>query len=398
MECTRWWRARQAGCSIMQCIPILDRPATKTRKISACFPSLCQFCLATSHCNCHHEAALAPLLIMDTYNGKRKASSPSVTPQSPTKRARKTHRVLDDTGRLSTAAVLAEQSTSSASAYLSIRESAHSTSDGHIVLQPGDRFPTLAGLCLRIIIANFSELFLDESGRVRNQDEEARNAIAWLRLLSPKLCNRVLGGLLQSTYQQAKATSPGTRPAPRVTVSALTELFLKSKNLTSFSLPPDFFRAAQPQYDPGNRLEDDFDPENELAGPQFFLGKNARSQNAADRALGRASRDRVNLLTALAQCTSLKSLNLSGQLKLQDSVAANLVKELPNLEEVNMKGCTEVGDEMVVQLARQAGLRGKLKSLNLNYTAVTVKGLKGLFSRCKSLEVLKLASMNGLVS
>lgn len=330
---------------------------------------------------------------------KRKASSSSsVTPQSPAKRARKAHRILDDTGRLSTAAILAEQSTSSVSVYLSIRQSAASSSDGFVTLQPGDRFPSLASLCLKVVIENFARLFLDETGRVRSQDDEARNAIAWLRLLSPKLCNRVLEGLLQNTFQQAKAHDTGSRPPPRVTVSALTELFLKLKNLTSFSLPPDFFRAAQPQYDPGNRLEDDFDPENELAGPQLFLGKNVRSQNAADRALGRASRDRANLLASLSQCASLKSLNLAGQLKLQDSIAANLVKELPNLEEVSLKGCTDVGDETVVQLARNAGLKGNLKSLNLNYTAVTVKGLKGLFSRCKSLEVLKLASMNGLVS
>lgn len=329
---------------------------------------------------------------------KRKAPASSGTPQSPTKRARKTHRVVDDTGRLSTAAILAEQSTSSVSVYLSIRESAASTSDGFLILQPGDRFPSLASLCLKVIIENFSQLFLDESGRVRSQDEEARNAIAWLRLLSPKLCNRVLEGLLQNTFQQAKARDLSFRPPPRITVSALTELFLKSKNLTSFSLPPDFFRAAQSQYDPENRLEDEFDPENELAGPQLFLGKNARTQIAADRALGRASRDRANLLASLAGCTSLKSLNLSGQLKLQDSIAANLVKELPHLEEVSLKGCTEVGDETVVQLARNAGLKGNMKSLNLNYTAVTMKGLKGLFSRCKSLEVLKLASVNGLVS
>lgn len=334
---------------------------------------------------------------MNTGSAKRKASSSLTTPQSPTKR-KKTHKVLDDTGRLSTAAILAEQSTSSASAYLSIRASPFSGSDNYFVLQPGDRFPSLASLCLRVIVENFGRLFLDESGRVRSQDEEARNAIAWLRLLSPKLCNRVLEQLLQTTYRSGGNDTPGARPPPRITVSAITELFLKSKNLTSFSLPPDFFRAAQPQYDPGNRLEDDFDPENELAGPQLFLGKNARSQSAADRALGRASRDRANLLSSLAHCTSLKSLNLSGQLKLQDSLAASLVKELPNLEEVNIKGCTEVGDETIVQLARNAGLNGKLKSLNLNYTAVTVKGLKGLFSRCKTLEVLKLASMNGLVS
>lgn len=337
---------------------------------------------------------------MSSNLGKRKASSSAAgTPP----RARKTHRVLDDTGRLSTAAILAEQSTSSASAYLSIRRSASSTSDGYLLLQPGDRFPSLASLSLQVIVNSFSKLFLDDSGRVRHQDDEARNAIAWLRLLSPKLCNRLLSQLLQSTSHNtdnAPSTSSSSRAPPRITVSALTELFLKSKNLTSFSLPPDFFRAAQPQYDPGNRLEDDFDPENELAGPQLFLGKNknARTQSAGDRALGRASRDRANLLASLSQCTSLKSLNLSGQLKLQDAIAANLVKELPNLEEVNFKGCTEVGDEMVVQLARHAGLNGKLRVFNLNYTAVTVKGLKGLFSRCKTLEVLKLASMNGLVS
>jgi hypothetical protein len=64
---------------------------------------------------------------------------------------------------------------------------------------------------------------------------------------------------------------------------------------------------------------------------------------------------------------------------------------------MNLKGCTSVGDETLIALARSAGKNGNLKILNLNYTAITVKGLKSLFARCKSLEVLKLANVNGLV-
>lgn len=341
------------------------------------------------------------------------AGHPSATnpPQSRIKKVKKT---LDDTGRLSTAAILAEQSTSSASSYLSIRKPAGSSAgpssssasgSDYIELNTDDNIPTLAATCIQCITDNFAELYLDSSGKVRNDDEGARNAVAWMKLLPPKLGNRLLESLLDSTHRQRRTAG---KEVSRITVSALSDLFLANKNITTFSLPSDFFRAAQAQYDPGHQLEDDFDPENDLAGPSHLFGKNSASssssrgqgsaERAANRALGRADRDRANLLHNLSRCSTLRMLNLSGQLKLQDGVAASLVKELPNLEDLNMKGCTEVGDEMVVQLARQAGLKGKLRVLNLNYTAVTVRGLKALFSRCKTLEVLKLASMNGFVS
>lgn len=319
--------------------------------------------------------------------GKKRAAT-TTTPGPPAVKRQK--RLVDDTGRISTAAVLAEQSVSSASSYLSIRE------------RPlAGQVRPLTSLALGVVGESFDALFLDENGQVRHGDEGTQASIAWLRLLSPRIANRLLELLLER-YAEALSDGSGSSSSTRITVAALSSLFLhpSASSITHFELPQSFFRAAQKQYDPSQRLEND--PENILTESTFTSGgkgdSGGQTEALKQKALARAARDRSNLLTSLARCTTLRSLSLAGQANLQDTACAELVKHLAQLEELSLKGCTEVGDQTVIALARQSGKNGVLRVLNLNYTAVTVRGLKSFFARCKTLEVLKLANVNGLVS
>lgn len=305
-----------------------------------------------------------------------KRSAPSGSPARAV--AKRQKRILDDTSRLSTAALLAEQSTSSVSSYLSVRQPP--ASDIIEASRP------LTSLCLEVIVESFAATFLTAEGQLRREDDNTRNSVGWLKLLSPKLANRLLRRLMEES-QLDNST--------RLTVSAMTDLFLRSKSITTFVLPPLYFRAAQKQYDPGQRLDDD--PENVLT-EAHGAHMDRKTQQLQQAALKRARNDRSHLFAALGQCGSLRSLILSGQASLEDRVCVSMAKDLALLEEINLKGCTSVGDETVTALARGAGRHGNLKIVNLNYTAVTVKGLKSLFARCKTLEVLKLANINGLVS
>lgn len=307
-----------------------------------------------------------------------KRAAPSGFGGSPARSvAKRQKRILDDTSRLSTAALLAEQSTSSVSSYLSVRRRPSIEND--------QASRSLVSICLEVIVESFEATFLTAEGQLRRDDENTRNSIAWLRLLSPRLANSLLRRLMEESQTEAGA---------RLTVSALVDLFLRSKSVTSFVLPPLYFRAAQKQYDPGQRLEDD--PENVLT-EAHGAHMDRKTQQLQQSALKRAQQDRSHLLTALGQCSSLRSLVLAGQASLEDATCARMAKALSSLEEIDLKGCTSVGDDTVIALARSAGKHGSLKILNLNFTAVTVKGLKSLFARCKSLEVLKLANINGLV-
>lgn len=250
-----------------------------------------------------------------------------------------------------------------------------------------------------MISEHFDDLFLDGRGQTRRADDGAANARAWLKEYPPKLLNRLLSSLMeQEDFKGSSAphyaSSAQRAPNRRITVSALTELFLRTGQISSFHLPPGFFKAAQAQYDLGNTLQED--PENALLAS--MTGREGDTERNSRLALKRAATDRARLMDALGYCSHLTYLNLSGQMKLEDETLARLLASLGELEEVIVKGCTEVGDRSVLALANKAGKRQALKVLNLNYTAVTVKGLRGLLARCKSLEVLKLASVNGLVS
>jgi hypothetical protein len=236
------------------------------------------------------------------------------------------------------------------------------------------------------MLAYFRDFFLDDLGQVRTNDEQVQNALEWLQQFPASRLNRLLSAVLE-----ASQTAEGV---PRITTSALTTLFLRSGQITNFSLPPLYFMASQAQYDPNRSLADKDDPENILSA---MSGKSKGDREVEHAALKRANKDRVNLLQALRLCPGLRSLSLIGQSRMQDDNLKSLLAELPLLEEVILKGCTAIGDGSVLALAKCSGARQNLKILNLNYAAVTVNGLRSLFARCKSLEVLKLANMNGLV-
>ncbi|GAA5986577.1 hypothetical protein JCM10908_003807 [Rhodotorula pacifica] len=100
------------------------------------------------------------------------------------------------------------------------------------------------------------------------------------------------------------------------------------------------------------------------------------------------------LVSRIPQCTTLAVLDLSGHVALRDPILAKVVAQLPTLEVVNLKGCTKVGDQTMVALSKAS--EDRLKEINLSLTAVTIKGLTSLLARCKNLEVLKLANVQGL--
>ncbi|KAK4701610.1 hypothetical protein P7C70_g4622, partial [Phenoliferia sp. Uapishka_3] len=100
------------------------------------------------------------------------------------------------------------------------------------------------------------------------------------------------------------------------------------------------------------------------------------------------------LLSKLPDCTTLTDLDLSSNTALSDNMLKGVLGKLGSLERVCLRGCTKVGDESLVALSRATGER--LKEVNLSMTAVTVKGLISLLSRCSALEVLKLANVQGL--
>lgn len=290
--------------------------------------------------------------------------------------SRRQKRVVDDTDRLATAAVLNEQSTSGASSYLSVKQSPATTFSAE---------ESLTSICLDVLVEHFSELLLDTRGQFRRNDAGAVAAKGWIHLYPVRVCNKLLRLLLDNSQR--------TVSGARISASAISEIFLRPAGITAFTLPCTYFRAAQPQYDASQQVEED--PENELLGS---IAKDKRDVNREQAALRRAAQDRLNLMTALSSCTSLRLLNLSGQAKLEDTVLASLFESTPHLEEVILRGCIDVGDKSLVALSRTAGAKQNLKTLNLNFAAVTVKGLKSLISRCKSLQVLKLGSINGLVS
>lgn len=102
------------------------------------------------------------------------------------------------------------------------------------------------------------------------------------------------------------------------------------------------------------------------------------------------------LVSRIPHCTGLTELDLSGHVALRDPMLAKVVAQLPTLEVVNLKGCTKIGDQTLVALSKAS--EDRLRVVNLSLTAVTIKGLTSLLARCKNLEVLKLANVQGLVS
>ncbi|SCV70963.1 BQ2448_3725 [Microbotryum intermedium] len=100
------------------------------------------------------------------------------------------------------------------------------------------------------------------------------------------------------------------------------------------------------------------------------------------------------LLSKIPQCTSLTDLDLSTHTQLTDPSIAKILGALPTLQRLNLRGCTKVGDAAVIALSKAT--ESRLRSVNLNLTAVTIKGLTALFARCSGLQVLKIANVQAL--
>lgn len=257
-------------------------------------------------------------------------------------RPSKKPKIKDDTGRLEVAALYSERAANTgASSYLSIREADPESTRGKV--------PSLAISCIKLAAAHFTDLLLDKTtGELRKDD--ATEQAELVRFLPPKLSERLLHEVFR-----AERPAAGVETAP-IAVSALSGLFLNSDSPSSLSLPP-FYNA------PGA------------------------------------------LMASLDRCHALRSLILPNQQELLDYQLAPLLARLPNLEELNVKGCIKVGDQSVIAFSKKPGSlknstaagNDNVKILNLNLTAVTVSGLKSIIARCRNLQVLKLSHVNGLV-
>lgn len=102
----------------------------------------------------------------------------------------------------------------------------------------------------------------------------------------------------------------------------------------------------------------------------------------------------TDLMRKLSKCLHLTVLDLSAQGSLKDNQLRAVIANLPHLTTLKLKGCTQVGDLTVHQLAQEP-LCGTITHLNLNYTATTTRSLASLISSAWRLETLKLASLGG---
>ncbi|KAG8927625.1 hypothetical protein FRC02_007989 [Tulasnella sp. 418] len=88
----------------------------------------------------------------------------------------------------------------------------------------------------------------------------------------------------------------------------------------------------------------------------------------------------------------LRDLELTGLVKISDSVFASAIKKLPNLERLNLRGSTKAG----VETAKAVSRCKQLRVLNMSFTSPTPASLAQVLGSCGELEVLKLAGVPNL--
>ncbi|KAG8979915.1 hypothetical protein FRC05_007358 [Tulasnella sp. 425] len=93
-------------------------------------------------------------------------------------------------------------------------------------------------------------------------------------------------------------------------------------------------------------------------------------------------------------CPELVHLELRDLKKPSDDVLSSVIKKLPGLETLILRGCTQAGSKTVAAAARSSELR----VLNLNYTTPSATSIGSLLLACPKLEVLKLAGIPKLNS
>lgn len=103
---------------------------------------------------------------------------------------------------------------------------------------------------------------------------------------------------------------------------------------------------------------------------------------------------------SLLQTTSfsrpLRRLSLSGMTRLDPVALSALFRRYTALEEVVLKGCVRVNADCMKALVESGDNATTLRVLNLNFTEIGEAGVEAVVSRCRNLEVLKLANVLGL--
>lgn len=94
--------------------------------------------------------------------------------------------------------------------------------------------------------------------------------------------------------------------------------------------------------------------------------------------------------------TTLRTLHLQAFTDLTSAQLVPFFIETKSLESVCLRGCLNVTAEAVEQLVKSCGKT--LRSINLNWTSVGLKGFEELACNAPNLEVLKLAYVKNLVS
>ncbi|KAH9944443.1 RNI-like protein [Epithele typhae] len=102
------------------------------------------------------------------------------------------------------------------------------------------------------------------------------------------------------------------------------------------------------------------------------------------------SRKTIQAIGDVPAKDKLRELSLTGLSKIADPVFAGVIKKLPSLRKINLRGCTKVSQNTADAIANHCTL---LEVLNLNYTAVPAASLAPVLLNCKQLEVLKVAGI-----
>ncbi|KAG6911822.1 hypothetical protein DXG01_000069 [Tephrocybe rancida] len=87
---------------------------------------------------------------------------------------------------------------------------------------------------------------------------------------------------------------------------------------------------------------------------------------------------------------SVRELELTSFDDIPDTTFADLIRNLPCLRSLTLRGCTKVGAESMRAVAQ---VSPELQVLNLNYTSVTPASLAPVVRACSRLEVIKLAGI-----
>jgi Leucine-rich repeat (LRR) protein len=154
------------------------------------------------------------------------------------------------------------------------------------------------------------------------------------------------------------------------------EITLKWLKLMPDNLVPKLFamlRSSCPQILTNAMITSYF-----LRGPSIVLTSDLPAVN------------KVTILAVAGAGKSLHELHLTGFAKIADSVFATVLRSMPSLRVLVLRGCAKVGSATAEAVAQFCPL---LLTVNFNYTAVPPVALVPLLKTCSDLKVLKLAGI-----